>query len=227
MGWIIALFMAIVAAVAFAAFLHYHRRELRRLRSSHKSSVAKLDTKYRRRIDRLDREHDRELQAAHHPLAQDLLPALDSLDEALAHLEDEERTLSPQALEEGLELARNSLYDALARHDITAIVPGPGEPFDPEIHEAIARTEDPDQESGTIRRLFRRGYRDDRRVLRSAMVEVNTAPVQSEESSLPPDEEEASPESSADETPTSPSVDAPQDDVEPPSDPPSGRVDRS
>lgn len=182
MGFILAAFIAVVASLAIAIVWRQYRREVRRLRAAHKDTVHELSHEHHRRLERLDREHDRQLRTAHHPLVQDLLPALDSLDDALAHLDSEEASLSSDELVQGLELAREAIYDALARHDITPVCPQRGQPFDPEIHEAISRHETSQEDPHTIRKLFRRGYRGTQGVLRAALVEVNVEPTQPSES---------------------------------------------
>lgn len=58
-------------------------------------------------------------------------------------------------------------------------VPGAGEPFDPELHEAIMREASEDVPDGTILDEFRKGFRLGDRLLRPAMVKVSysDAPV--------------------------------------------------
>ncbi len=212
MGWIIAALMTAITFVVVAVLWRRHQREVRHLRSSHEITVREIDDEHRRRLERLDREHDQELRWAHHPLARELFPALDSLDEALAILEEPD-SLSTEDLEEGLLMARKALDTALERHGIVAVAPTPDDPFDPEVHEAIARHEDKQSEPNTIGRLFRRGYRQDNRVLRPALVEVNVAPRQDVDPSVesdPCDDEE--------------SVGRSEESEESPPDPSSGRV---
>lgn len=185
MGWIVAALMAFIAAIAIATIWRGYKRRERELRASHQKAVRTLDEEHNRRLKRLTREHDRTLKAAHFPLTKDLMPALDSLDEALSHFEDQDLEENEDIAEfqAGIDLARSALHDALARHGISPIEPEPGEAFDPNIHEAIARNEDPDAEPGTVRQLLRRGYEARDRVLRSAMVEVNVGPTKTQEDS--------------------------------------------
>ena len=51
-------------------------------------------------------------------------------------------------------------------------VPGPGNPFDPEVHEAIMREENDDMPDGTVLKEFRRGFKLGSQLLRAAMVQV-------------------------------------------------------
>ena len=187
MGWIAALFMAVFALIALAIAAGYHRREMGRLRDDHDTTLRDVRQKNKKRVDRLDRDFHRQLQAAHHPLVVDLLPALDSLDEALKHLQDDGDSAPNDDLLQGLEMARSALDNALNRHGIEAVIPEPGVNFDPTIHEAIARADEQSFGPNEITRLFRRGYRDADRVLRPALVEVNaqaTDPSSVEESTV-------------------------------------------
>ena len=53
-------------------------------------------------------------------------------------------------------------------------VPGPGNLFDPEVHEAIMREENDDVPDGTVLKEFRRGFRLGKQLLRAAMVQVSS-----------------------------------------------------
>src|SRR5271169_2022240 len=69
-------------------------------------------------------------------LAKELLPALDNLDRAL------EAAAQDDPLLEGVRLVRSELAAALARAGIESFSPL-GEPFDPEVHEAVATAAQP------------------------------------------------------------------------------------
>ena len=53
-------------------------------------------------------------------------------------------------------------------------VPGPGNIFDPEVHEAIMREENDDLPDGTVLQEFRRGFKLGNQLLRAAMVQVRS-----------------------------------------------------
>jgi molecular chaperone GrpE (heat shock protein) len=55
-------------------------------------------------------------------------------------------------------------------------VPGVGQPFDPNFHDAIAREENDDLPDGTVLKEFRRGFRLGNALLRPAMVQVPPPP---------------------------------------------------
>lgn len=213
LGWFIAATTFVIAAVALGIVWRRHRRDIRQLRTSHDDAVRQKDDEHRRQLQRINRKHDRRIENAHHPLVRDLLPVVDSLDEAVDHVDDAGDSAESE-LRQGLELAREALYDALERHGVTPIAPSSGDSFDPEFHEAISRREDSDHPSGTIHQRFRRGYRDGQRVLRSALVEVYVDPDQSREAP-----EISSSESDAEDSGSEDTGDAPSDERSSDSDP--------
>src|SRR5437763_11291462 len=91
-------------------------------------------------------------------LAQELLPALDNLDRALAEAMGGEGEGRDEALLEGVRLVRSELHAALARAGIERFSPE-GEKFDPSQHEAMAQRPVEDAKSGTVVEVFQPGYR--------------------------------------------------------------------
>jgi molecular chaperone GrpE len=96
-------------------------------------------------------------------LAKELLPALDSLELALKHLDDEAA--------EGVRSVHNEFAAALARAGVEGFSPE-GEPFDPNEHEAMSKRAVEGAEPGTVADVFQRGYRVNGTVLRPARVVV-------------------------------------------------------
>jgi molecular chaperone GrpE len=95
-------------------------------------------------------------------LARELLPALDAFARALdsGHLDDE-----------GLRLVQTEFASALARVGIETYSPQ-GEPFDPNLHDAMAKQPVEGAESGTVAEVYQAGYRINGTVLRPARVVV-------------------------------------------------------
>jgi molecular chaperone GrpE len=100
-------------------------------------------------------------------LAKELLPALDNLDRAL------EAAASDDPLLEGVRLVRSELSAALARVGIESFAPT-GEPFDPELHEAVATAPQPPggTRSGVVVEVYQSGYRLGASIIRPARVVV-------------------------------------------------------
>jgi molecular chaperone GrpE len=104
-------------------------------------------------------------------LARELLPALDNLALALAAAESGPAPERDRGLLEGVRLVQSELLAALARVGIEAYSPV-GEPFDPELHEAMAQQPVEGAESGTIVEVYQPGYRYNGGLLRAARVVV-------------------------------------------------------
>jgi molecular chaperone GrpE len=123
---------------------------------------------------RTEREKSEQLKRANEGLLKDLLPVLDNLERALEHaIED----AGPgEAMAKGLELTYQELWKVLERHGVER-VEALGQPFDPEVHEAMMQQEDPDHEPGTVIGEMQRGYLLAGRLLRPAMVVVSKPPA--------------------------------------------------
>jgi molecular chaperone GrpE len=121
---------------------------------------------YRKRITRLQEEQSSRSTAA---LIEKLLPALDTLDLAKAH-QSEAAADSEDA--KALTSARAMLLDLLAKEGLERVDEAEV-PFDPSVHDAVARSE-AEGETGevVVEEVLRSGYRWKGKVLRPAMVRV-------------------------------------------------------
>src|SRR5437763_2947680 len=107
-------------------------------------------------------------------LAQELLPAVDDLDRAVAATQGAAAAAQDQdgvgTLGSGIKLAHAGVIAALARVGIEPFSPI-GERFDPQHHEAVAQQPVEGAEPGTVVEVYQRGYRlHDGSVLRPARV---------------------------------------------------------
>lgn len=100
----------------------------------------------------------------------DMLPVVDNLERAL-------EVGGPDAEgvdREGVELTLKTLIDALGRHKVEMVNPE-GEPFDPQVHQAMTMIEAPDVEPNTVVNVIQKGYVLNGRLVRPAMVVVSKA----------------------------------------------------
>ena len=107
--------------------------------------------------------------------ARDVLEVYDNLQRAMASVDDTARKElgdNAQKLLEGLELTEKNLMAVLARHGVTA-VPGKGEKFDPNVHQAVAQIPS-EEDKGHVAEVMQTGFRIGDRTLRAAMVAVST-----------------------------------------------------
>jgi molecular chaperone GrpE len=100
---------------------------------------------------------------------------LDSLREFLTVADNLDLALSAQGsaddLKRGVEMIHRQMTELLRRFGAVE-VPAVGQPFDPTVHEAVAREESADVKSPTVVAELRRGYKMHDRLLRPAMVKV-------------------------------------------------------
>ena len=122
---------------------------------------------YRKRIDR---ERKDWAVFANEKLLKDLLPALDTFELGLAN---GEKAGAPAALLEGLRLVRTQFETALAKSDVTPI-DAEGQPFDPNLHEAITHMPSPEVPEGTVIAQTRRGWKMGDKLLRPSQVVVSS-----------------------------------------------------
>lgn len=97
-----------------------------------------------------------------------LLPVLDSFDRALAA-----PGRSGEEFHAGIELINRQFHDALAKLGVEPIA-AQGEPFDPNLHQAVAMVETEEAEDHHVLDELQRGYMLRNRLLRPAMVRVAT-----------------------------------------------------
>ena len=103
----------------------------------------------------------------------DMLPVADNLERAIEASKTAEDA-DGSAVSEGVELTLKSLIDALKRHKVEPIDPL-GEPFDPQLHQAMTMVDDPNVEPNSVINVFQKGYTLNGRLVRPAMVVVSKA----------------------------------------------------
>ena len=110
--------------------------------------------------------------------AADLLPVIDSLEKAVESAQigvEGGEPSAASAIGEGVELSLKLFHDVLERYGLSRIDPA-GEPFDPQLHDAMAMVESPDAEPNSVLDVMQKGYTLNGRLVRAAMVVVSKAP---------------------------------------------------
>jgi molecular chaperone GrpE len=137
------------------------RRENADLRDRSMRTLADFEN-FRKRTERERQEAKR--YALMEPL-RDFLAVVDNLDRALS------AQGSAEDLKRGVEMTLRQFQEQLRRYGVRE-VPARGEAFDPAVHEAVSRQEDPTVERPTVAEELQRGYMIHDRLLRPAMVKV-------------------------------------------------------
>ena len=104
--------------------------------------------------------------------SRDLLDVKDSLEMGIAAAENADA----EALLEGSQATLKVLSGTLERFGIVEIDPE-GEPFDPELHEAMTMQPSSDVEPGSVLTVIQKGYTLNGRLLRAARVIVAAEPA--------------------------------------------------
>ena len=99
----------------------------------------------------------------------ELLPVVDNMERALLAATDSGAEAS---IIEGLELTLKSFMDALKKSGVEIVDPQ-GEPFDPQVAQAMSMVENPDVEPNTVIAVMQKGYTLNGRLVRPAMVMVS------------------------------------------------------
>jgi molecular chaperone GrpE len=103
-------------------------------------------------------------------LVKELLPILDNLERALATVAPEDEI--SKSLAEGVQMTLDMFVSGLAKFKCEVVNPE-GEPFNPEVHQAMSMVENPDMEPNTVMAVMQKGYTLQGRLMRPAMVVVS------------------------------------------------------
>ena len=129
-------------------------------------------------MQNLRRRTEQDIEKAHkygqERFSTELLTVMDNLERALAAASDyEDETV--KAIYEGVDLTLKSFTDCFNRFHIGSVDPM-GEPFNPQLHQAVTILENPDVEPNTVIEVMQKGYTLHGRVIRPAMVVVSKEP---------------------------------------------------
>jgi len=127
--------------------------------------LQRLAAEFENYRKRAAREREEIVERSTQRLVEEMLPVLDSFDQAFAH---ETQTPGEEQVLAGVRGTFHQLMDVLGREGL-AMVPGAGSPFDPNHHEAVGGGGDGDL---VVARELRRGYSLKGRVVRPALVIV-------------------------------------------------------
>jgi molecular chaperone GrpE len=97
--------------------------------------------------------------------AEKFLPVYDNLERALQHGSEDEAFLK------GVEMTMNQLKQVLESLDIHPIE-AVGQPFDPNLHNAVMHIDDPELGENVVAACFQTGFKMGDKVIRFAMVQV-------------------------------------------------------
>jgi molecular chaperone GrpE len=134
--------------------------------------LARVTADFQNSRKRLETEMEQRIQYSNANLIKSLLPVIDNFERALAV--DPSKSDANSILK-GLQLVHDQWMTVLKSQLVQEIAPQPGEPFDPERHQALMQQADPKYANSapTVVQLLQKGYMLNDRVLRPAHVAVN------------------------------------------------------
>ena len=150
------------AAEDASAEIERLKEELRREHDLYLRALADFDN-YRRRTER---DSSTAARSGKREIILSLLDVLDGFDRALQHLEG-----APASISEGLQALYRQFLGLLQAQGVTPMQ-SLGEPFNPELHDAIGSVQSKNVAPGAIAEEVQRGYRWGNDVLRPARVRV-------------------------------------------------------
>lgn len=121
---------------------------------------------------RTAQQYEQMIQSANDRLLLDLLEVVDNFERALQHAGESNE---PESLRKGTELIYNQMTTLLERYKLKPIE-AVGQPFDPNIHDAMMQTPSDDYDEGLVAMEIAKGYRIGERILRHSRVAVSTGP---------------------------------------------------
>ena len=126
-------------------------------------------------VQNMRRRCEADIEKAHkfalEKFSAELLIVVDNLDRALNAVPDS-GSEQVKALFEGVELTLKGFLEILSKFNIQQLNPA-GQPFDPQVHQAITMVANPKVEPNTVLEVMQKGYTLYGRVLRPAMVVVS------------------------------------------------------
>ncbi len=132
---------------------------------------AETEDKYKRILAEYDnfrkrtaKEKEGIYSDAYGDAIKEILPVIDNLERAAACSEGE--------ILKGVQMTLNQFRDTLSKLGVEVIEAKEGDPFNPDLHNAVMHTENPDMGENTVSALLQKGYKKGDRIYRYAMVAV-------------------------------------------------------
>jgi molecular chaperone GrpE len=146
-------------------YVHELEDRVKRAEEALAKRLGELDEEARRSRQRLLLDLERQFQEKERRLLLDVLGILDDLDRACALVADD-----APAVSEGITLIASRLDQFLRNHGCSKVSPQ-GEPFDPNLMEAVSMQEGP---AGTVVAVFQPGILQNDVLIRPAQVAVGS-----------------------------------------------------
>ena len=142
---------------------------LRAERDSMFERLARTTADFQNTRKRLEAEADQRVQYANSSLIKSLIPVIDNFERALGV---DPTKADAASILKGMQIVHDQWLKVLRDQKVEVIAPQPGEPFDPNRHEALMQ-QPGDYAEPTVTQLLQKGYALHGRTLRPAQVAVS------------------------------------------------------
>jgi molecular chaperone GrpE len=150
------------------------QKRLDEVLAAHRESKANAAAEIRQARERIQSEYNKRLVHAKGELAEKFIQILENLDRAVTVAE---QTPNFSGLLDGIQLIRNQFRNALSELGLREVFPK-GEPFNPELAEAVQSVEvESEAQDNKVLDVVRRGYWLDEQLIRPAQVIVGKCRV--------------------------------------------------
>lgn len=126
---------------------------------------------YRRREDQRRKQTNQQIRCE---VFKRLLPVLDDMERAFQTVPDD---VKDDPWVEGLAMVGQKLLTALEKDGLSVMSTQAGDPFNPNVHEAVLCEPSVGYDDGQIIQVLQQGYRIDETVLRPALVRVSSGRI--------------------------------------------------
>lgn len=140
--------------------------------AKHRDAMLRMQAEMENLRKRLLRDVERSRKFALERIMKDLLEVRDSMERGLEVADD---SATVESLREGQQLTLRMLAKVMEDHDLEVIDPK-GQPFDPELHEAMTVLPAGDVDENTVIEVLQKGFRLHDRLIRPARVVVSRKP---------------------------------------------------
>ena len=128
--------------------------------------VKRLQADFENFRRRTSKEREELANVVTQDLLKSMLPILDNFDRAMAAEQKDN-----ESFQKGVEMIYTQLHETLKNAGLE-LIDTAGQKFDPNVHQAVMRVENPDLEDDTIAQELQKGYIVKGRVIRPSMVQV-------------------------------------------------------
>lgn len=153
--------------------LHLLLEDARNKADEHWNQVLRVQAEMENARRRAERDVENAHKFALERFSQDLLPVKDSLELGLAAAGED---AAVEKLREGTELTLKMLTQVMEKFGIKEVNPV-GQPFNPELHQAMSMQPSDSQPANTVLVVMQKGYTLNDRLMRPALVVVAKAPA--------------------------------------------------